>query len=133
MALKNQSTQPAILYRVVLAVLAENLPQVHKVLEGLAAMPEISHWYDEPQTLKMEDAPAMEDAPVEVKGGHRLVEQILHHAKRTGGVTCKELKGIAARSGFNVGSVSPTLVKLVKDKKIKRIGKGVYATYRAQG
>jgi hypothetical protein len=73
----------------------------------------------------------MEDAPVtsaKVKGGQTLVDQILHHGRREGGVTRKELNTIAAQYGFSIGSVSPTLVKLVATKKIKRTGKGVYAT-----
>jgi hypothetical protein len=128
------------LYRVTMAVSAERLPQVHSAVMGLASVTEISHWYDDwkdaPETLVdaagntlagSQDSPAMEDTPAEKVKGDTLVNRILQRAARKTGVTRKELKAVAIDSGFNVGSVSPTLVKLIKDKKILRIAKGVYA------
>lgn len=121
----------------VLAVLAENLPQVHKALEGLAAVPEISHWYDEPQTTTQPvsegtaiDATACE-AVRGTLGGKRpsLINEILRLASHKDGVSRAFLKEAAAGYDppFNVGSISPTLVKLCKEKKLKRVSKGVYA------
>jgi hypothetical protein len=135
---KNQIIQQVILFRVTAAVTAENLPYVHSVLASAGSVTSIEKWYDEPQTstLPIGEAESSNETDLlvageqpagKVKGGQTLIEQILHHAKREGGVTRKELKDIAAQYGFNVGSVSPTLVKLVKDRKVKRIGKGVYA------
>ena len=57
-----------------------------------------------------------------------LVDLILLYADFGEGVSRKYLKTIASENGFNVGSLSPTLVKLIKAKKIKRIGKGMYQT-----
>lgn len=55
-----------------------------------------------------------------------LVDLILHFAGADGGTTRAYIKAQAERSGFNVGSVSPTLVKLLMAKLIKRTGKGCY-------
>ena len=108
----------------ILAVAAEQLPQVYKQVDGLCCVTSIDYWYDEPLTsnvIEQDVTPA-----AKVKGGMTLVEQILHHAHRKDGVSRKDLKEIATQYGFNVRSISPTLAKLTKEKRIVRTGKGVY-------
>ncbi len=113
---------------------AEQLPQVHKAVERLAALVDIQHWYD-PEPLGVApqaDAPAMGDVPGTnaklVYQRPSLVDEILRLASHPGGVTRAFLKEAAAGYSppFNPGSISPTLVKLMKDKRIKRTGSGVY-------
>jgi hypothetical protein len=67
--------------------------------------------------------------PIQEKphGGHTLVGIILRHSCQEGGLSRGELECLASTYHFSLGSISPTLVKLMKQKRIKRIGKGVYA------
>ena len=113
------------------------LPHLHDTLVayGFGSAYGLEAMYTEPQTIGEAESSnetdllqAGESKITKVPGGATLVDQILHHAKR--GVTRKELNGIAEQYGFNTGSVSPTLVKLVKAKRIFRIGKGVYSTQK---
>lgn len=76
-----------------------------------------------------------EGPPKEVPKSHKemtLVEGILSLANGgTDGISRHVMRTWAERNGFNVGSVSPTLVKLVASKRLKRIGKGMYAVTAA--
>lgn len=74
------------------------------------------------------DAAPLEDPDIVPKFEGTLRDLILHFGCSEGGTTRAYIKAQAERSGFNVGSVSPTLVKLGAEKLIKRIGTGVYAT-----
>lgn len=88
--------------------------------------------------FQIEDPPVSEEIAAEMKSDFlqsadfvpkfegTLVDLILHYATMSGGTTRAYIKAQAERSGFNVGSVSPTLVKLLMAKLIKRTGKGCY-------
>jgi hypothetical protein len=127
-----EKVEKVMLFRVTLAVAAEQLPQVHSAVAGLAHVADIQHWYDEPQTTTevehVEEVAPSEPSGVStrVPGGTTLVQFILTRAIRSGGVSRAHIKTWAQENDFNVGSVSPTLVKLVAQKRIKRIGPGLY-------
>lgn len=68
--------------------------------------------------------------PVEQKT--TLRDLILNACDEENGCSRRVLKDMARSHGFNVGSVSPTLVSLATAKRLKRIGKpgsGVYQTH----
>jgi predicted transcriptional regulator of viral defense system len=56
-----------------------------------------------------------------------LVEKMLHAATTKKGLIRLQIQEWAAANGFNPGSVSPTLAKLVNAGKLKRISRGIYA------
>jgi hypothetical protein len=112
-------------------VKADHLPHLHEVLIAYGFGPyglETVHSAAEVDSSEPNNPAPLPPPDHAPPRDMTLVEQILHHARREGGVHRKDLKAIAQQYGFNVGSISPTLVKLVKGKKIKRIGKGIYAT-----
>src|ERR1700677_1839018 len=92
MMAKPDQIPEVILFRVTLAVTAEQLPQVHKAVERLAALVDIQHWYD-PEPLGVApqaDAPAMGDVPGTnaklVYQRPSLGDEILRLAPHPGGV-----------------------------------------------
>lgn len=124
----------------VLAVAATRLPDLHSAVSQLASIESIEHWYEvdpnQPDTftpVTVLDPPAHEPPAPAGKtapkaAGVTLVDGILSLANGgTDGISRHVMRTWAERNGFNVGSVSPTLVKLVASKRLKRIGKGVYA------
>ena len=108
----------------------EQVAEFVSLYQGNCYQPLVIKTLDEPQEVIVhENVPEGGGHAAVGEGPSRtLIEHILHHACREGGINRKELKNIAVQYGFNVGSVSPTLVKLMKARRLKRIGKGVYAT-----
>jgi hypothetical protein len=128
MMAKPEKTQTVTLFRVTLAVTAELLPQLHKAIGCLAATTSIEHWYDNETEADAAAPPADGAANEPAAKRPSLVDEVLRLAAMPGGVTRTFLKEatVGYSPPFNVGSISPTLVTLMKDKRIKRIGRGVY-------
>lgn len=147
--MSNKPQSEAPFYKVVMFVSADQFPALYEVASPIAAVITVEHWYQSAEGIAAgegqtstevvhdgvpdgERNPKRDPKGNPIEKGSTLVDHILVATQQPDGISRRDLKHVAERNGFNVGSVSPTLVKLMAAKKIKRIGKGIYAFRKTQ-